>query len=220
LAGDQRRIRVDCQVGNFVPGEHLAHELPHAPEAGDDHMSGLLRWGRLRRCLLDRAAALKLLAPPAPEAREGGNGDHGHRGDEQHLLSNTARDESGRHRATHDDECELAAGAEEEGGLGCDRGAQAEGPSEPEDDDSLRQNESQGGHENRPWCLDEARDVETHSDRNEEHAEQEAFEGIDRGLDRAAILGLREQQPGDKGAERHRKPTGGCDKAGSQHHQE
>ena len=44
--------------------------------------------------------------------------------------------------------------------------------------------------------------------REEEDAEEEAAEGIDRRLDRAAKLRFREQEPGDEGAERHREPHG------------
>ena len=52
-----------------------------------------------------------------------------------------------------------------------------------------------------------------HADREKEHAEQEPFERIDGRLDGAMILGLRQQQPGDKGAERHGQSRGRACKA-------
>ena len=51
-----------------------------------------------------------------------------------------------------------------------------------------------------------ARASRAHADREEEHAEQQALERLDGGLDRLAELGLGQQQAGDEGAERHGKP--------------
>ena len=45
-----------------------------------------------------------------------------------------------------------------------------------------------------------------HADREEEDAEQQPLEGLDRRLDGLAELGLGQQQAGDEGAERHGKP--------------
>ena len=47
-------------------------------------------------------------------------------------------------------------------------------------------------------------DVDAHADREEEDAQQEGLEGLDDGLDDLAVLGLRQQEPGDECAERHR----------------
>ncbi len=46
-------------------------------------------------------------------------------------------------------------------------------------------------------------EIDVHSDREKEQAEQETLEGIDGGLDRLAKFGLGKQQAGDKGAKRH-----------------
>ena len=54
-------------------------------------------------------------------------------------------------------------------------------------------------------------DVEAHADGEEEHAEQEPLERVDRRLDGAVILGLGQQQAGNEGAERHRQAGGGGD---------
>ena len=47
--------------------------------------------------------------------------------------------------------------------------------------------------------------IDVHADGEEEHAEQQALEGLDGGLDGLAELGLRQQQAGNEGAERHRQ---------------
>ena len=55
---------------------------------------------------------------------------------------------------------------------------------------------------------EEKRQIEAHADGEEEHAEQQPLEGIDRRLDGAVILGLRQQKPRNESPERHREA--GC----------
>ena len=52
---------------------------------------------------------------------------------------------------------------------------------------------------------DDRADVEPRADRNEEEAEQQALERLDRHFDLAPEFGLGEQQAGDEGAEPHRE---------------
>ena len=54
-----------------------------------------------------------------------------------------------------------------------------------------------------------------HADGEEEDAEQQAAEGVDHRLDGAAILGFRQQETCDEGAERHRQSRDARDHAGS-----
>ena len=49
------------------------------------------------------------------------------------------------------------------------------------------------------------RRIDPGADREEVEPEQQAPERLDRHLDLAAIFGLRQQEPGDKGAKRHRQ---------------
>ena len=62
------------------------------------------------------------------------------------------------------------------------------------------------------FAPDEA-EIDVHADREEEDAQQQAAERVDHRLDGAAVLGLRQQQAGDEGAERHRQAGIGRDHA-------
>ena len=64
---------------------------------------------------------------------------------------------------------------------------------------AIRPNTTQGR-------ADQHREVRAHADRDEEQAEQQALERLDRGLDLVAVLRLGEQHPAEERAERHRQP--------------
>jgi hypothetical protein len=84
-------------------------------------------------------------------------------------------------------------------------GSQPIGPSECEDDGAFEGDESRGGKQDLEGRLQEASDVKAHPDRHEKDPEQQAFEGVDGGLDGAPVLGLRQKQACDEGAQRHRE---------------
>ena len=54
--------------------------------------------------------------------------------------------------------------------------------------------------------MSESREINAQSHEQKECAEQQPLEGFDDGFDGAAVFGFGEHQPGDKGAQRHRKP--------------
>ena len=59
-----------------------------------------------------------------------------------------------------------------------------------------------------------------HADGEEEHAEQQALERLDGGLDGLAILGLRQQQAGNERSERHGQPGQARGDAGADDHEQ
>ena len=62
--------------------------------------------------------------------------------------------------------------------------------------------------------------IDVHADGEEEHAEQQALERLDRRFDGLAILGFRQQQAGNEGAERHGQPRHACGDAGADDHEQ
>jgi hypothetical protein len=63
-------------------------------------------------------------------------------------------------------------------------------------------------------------EIDVHSDREKEDAEQQTLEGRDRRFDRLAVFRLGEQEPGHEGAERHRQAgLIGNDAGGDDHEQ-
>lgn len=50
--------------------------------------------------------------------------------------------------------------------------------------------------------------VHAHADRQEEDADEQRFERVDRDFDGAAIFGLGQQEPGDEGAQPHGEAGG------------
>ena len=64
------------------------------------------------------------------------------------------------------------------------------------------------------------RRIDRGADRDEIEPEQQAPERLDRHFDLAAIFGLRQQEPGDKGAERHRQMARRGGQPVAEHHQQ
>ena len=62
--------------------------------------------------------------------------------------------------------------------------------------------------------------IEFGADGDEEQAEQQALERLDRHFDFAPIFGFGEQQAGDEGAERHRQAAGGGGQGRAEHDQQ
>ena len=69
------------------------------------------------------------------------------------------------------------------------------------------------------WAAKRA-DVQAHADRDQEYADKQAFERLDRDLDLPAIFRAGQQQPADQRAESHREAGSGSGKAGRDHHQQ
>ena len=91
----------------------------------------------------------------------------------------------------------------------------------PSSSSGQRLGEDQRGGDRRPGPAraNSKRKIEFGPDRHEEQPEQQALERLDRHFDLASIFGLREQEPGDERAERHRQPAGRRDQTGAQHHE-
>ena len=102
-----------------------------------------------------------------------------------------------------DDEGEFAAGSEQQADFAGLAPVQAEKAREARDKRRFDQGEQESDAERRAGMGDHLQGIEARADRDEEQAEQQALERVDRGFDGAAEFGFRQQQPGDEGAERH-----------------
>ncbi len=180
-------------------GEHPLDDLPVAAEAGDDH----------RRLLVDAV----VVALPADDA-----GDQPV-GDEQHDRRRGHRDRDGRrqqrdplavedarrlrHREHH--ERELAPLPEQRAEREPLPLRHAERPGQRDQHRELDADESGDEQQQQARMAGDLAEVYRHADGDEEEAEQQALERLDVGLQRAPVLGTREQHAGDERAERHRQ---------------
>ena len=201
-----------------MPVEHVADQRADAAVADDDD-AGLLAvrrdFGRSFLALsgLSRCALRAWRAPGITEHR------YRHRADQRRRKR--AIDEAARERNADHHKAELAARPEQERHFGSDArdGRRNPRPSAK----SVRpfiaiSAATRPMNEARPRD-DEGR-IDPGADRHEVEPEQEAAERLDRELDLAAIFGLREKQPGDKGAERHRQMARRGGQPVAQHHQQ
>ncbi len=141
----------------------------------------------------------------APKQVEQRDDRHRERGDGQHQLAGVAGDYVLRHREPDDDERELSAGTQQQRGLHRRRPRHAKQPQQPRQNPRLDNDEADDAGDDRKRIGEKTANVETHADREKEHAEQEPLEGLNRGLDGPMVLGLGQQQSRNEGAERHRQ---------------
>ncbi len=100
------------------------------------------------------------------------------------------------------------------------RARQPEGAGQSEQDHDLDSDEGGGETEDQAGPGDDQSRIDPGPDRDEIEPEQQALERLDRHLDLAAVLGLRQQEPGDEGAERHRQVARRGEQAVAEHDQE
>ena len=84
----------------------------------------------------------------------------------------------------------------------------------------LRRHERHNETKNKPGSREDECGIDRRPNRKEVEPEQEAPERLDRDFDLAAIFGFRQQEPGDKGAERHRQMARRGGKPVAEHDQE
>ena len=111
-------------------------------------------------------------------------------------------------------------GPEQERRLGGGAGRETKRPPESEQRQSLRGYQRRGETKNEAGPREDERRIDRGADRDEVEPEQEAPERFDRHFDLAAIFGLRQQEPGDEGAERHRQMARRGGQPIAEHHQE
>src|SRR5215467_6250579 len=85
------------------------------------------------------------------------------------------------------------------------RPVEAEGPRQPDDNDQFQEHHTACGTQDEQRQGREDANVQTHSDRDQEHADGQAFERLDGDLDLTAVLRAGEQQAADQRAKRHRE---------------
>ncbi len=128
--------------------------------------------------------------------------------DEKHPAVRAGDDSAGDSRGDHH-EGEFAARPEQQRDFGGDAVRRAEKPRQDEQRERLDDDEGRRQLENAGRARRKDREIELGADGDEEQAEQQALEGLDRHLDLAPIFGFGEQQAGDEGAQRHRQAAGG-----------
>ena len=166
------------------------------------------------------ARASRGRADARAELRQARDHKHRYRDRADERRRQRAIDEPSRQRGADHHEAEFAAGPEQEGRLGGGAGRKTKRPPEPEQRQSLRGDQRRGETKNEPGSRDDERRIDRGADRDEVEPEQEAPEWFDRHFDLAAIFGLRQQEPGDEGAERHRQVARRGGQPVAEHHQE
>ena len=153
-----------------------------------------------------------MAGPPRCQGDEGQRG-HAERHHREDACRHVGGDQAPLHGKADADEGELAARRQQQPRL--DAGAQryAEQAAERHQQHRLDRHHGQEPAQHQQRLAPDEAEVDMHADREEEYAEQQAAEGIDHRLDGAAILGLRQQEAGDEGAERHRQVGVGRDHA-------
>ena len=202
-----------------MDGEHLADQGADAAIADDDDAMAVVVGRRGKRFRVERPGG-----PPPRQRRaetaEQRDRHHRQRHRDQRDAPIVAADYAAGDRGADHHEGEFAARPDQQRRLGGDPVRRAEEPRQHEHDRRLDDDQPGRIAERRARPRDEDREIEFGADRDEEQAEQQALERLDRHLDLAAELGLGEQQPGDEGAERHRQAAGGGSQRRAQHHQQ
>ena len=111
-------------------------------------------------------------------------------------------------------------GPEQERRLGGGAGRETKRPPEPEQRQSLRGYQRRGETKNETGPRDDERRIDRGADRDKVEPEQETSERLDRHFDLAPIFGLRQQEPGDESAKRHRQVARCGGQPIAEHHQE
>jgi hypothetical protein len=119
-----------------------------------------------------------------------------------------------------DDEGEFAGLPQQQPGLQRGMAGQTEGAAQRGDDRGLEQDQPGDRREQPHRHLRHQAPIDAHAHRHEEQPQHQPLEGFEIDLDLVAELGLGQQQPGQKGAQRHRQPGRRGQHRGPQHHQQ
>ena len=210
---DEGDVLVGGEIGDLVLVEQVADQLADAAMAHDDDTLGMV----VRRQHGRGRPRWRFRIKPLVDA-PGGQGDerqcaHGQRHHGEDACRDAAVDQPELGRQPDADEGELAAGGQQQAGFHAGRPRYAEQPAERRQQQRLGHDhgEEPAGHQQR-LAPDEPQ-VDMHADGEEEDSQQQAAEGINHRLDRAAVFGLGEEKAGNEGAQRHRQSGGGGDHA-------
>ena len=191
-------IAVDRKVGATVLVEHVGDHLPDPAEA-EDHRPPLgIRRRQFGRMVIDPP---RRDPPESGEQRRDGHPDRGRRRPQRDRLAI----ENSRHPCrAKDDQRGFARAGHQQPGLGRDRHPRAgRAQQQPGHQRLDQQHRRQPAEQHRP--LSEQRlHVDSHPDRDQEHAQREALERRDDDLDLLAVIGFGNDQPGDQCAEDRR----------------
>jgi hypothetical protein len=132
--------------------------------------------------------------------RDHRDGDHDRQQLAQRLVHFALADRGG-----EDNEGEFAALGEDEGHVPGRTAGQAGQPADQQQRRELDGDESERQAENQRRLIRQQSEAQVHADRREEQPEQDALEGLDLGFQLVAEFGVRQQQAGEEGAERHRQ---------------
>jgi hypothetical protein len=86
-----------------------------------------------------------------------------------------------------------------EGEAAAGHGREPGHPPDAEQHGDLQQHEAQGEADDEPWLLERQPQVRRHADRDEEQAEEQAFERLDVGLEFVPEFAVGEQYSGEEG---------------------
>ena len=198
-------VQVQADVGHVGLGQDLRNGLSDPAEAGDDHVVlqilDVLR--NVRQAARGRLAPGEVLRQTLPGPGGQRRQHHGHRDHRQSQLAGHHGHDAHHHAAADQHEAELAALGQQGADPRRDLVRQAEGPAETVDQQGLAQHQRENGQRHRRGILPDQSEIDLQPDGHEEEPEQQAAEGPDVGLDLMPVLGARQQQPGQEGAQRH-----------------
>ena len=201
------RIEIERDVADAFARHEARQILAATPEATDHRVLFLThRARRQRRQLqgahqpLTRREAHDDAVAVLDDDRCQQHRDHQRR---QHGLHDDRRRQGGFADIGEQDEAELAAGAQPQAAAHRCTGHRTVEARQAEDDSGLdEQNARQHGSNEREIAQHQRR-VEHHADRHEEETKQDVAKWLDVFLDLMPEFGLRDQHPGDEGAECH-----------------
>ena len=209
VAPHKRGVAIDRDEGLLVPVEQVGDELADAAMADDDHASGLVAG---RRDFSEIGVVAR--HPPGrsrAKRRERGNGHHRQRYRHHQHGAKFAIDDARGDAAANHHEGEFAARPQQQRRLARHAGALPGDERQRKNNDNLERDQSHRQPDGARRRGDDRADVEARADGDEEQAQQQALERLDRHLDLAAEFGFRQQQTGDEGAQRHRQARKGGD---------
>ena len=180
--------------------EKPGHYLAHPAEAGDDHLRRLRRFGRARRHV-GEARRDDAVVGHKQERRCDHRERHGERDRQGGLLVDRAvvRGEAENH------ESELAALREEQDEERPFALRQPRALADQPEERGLQNEEHDDDADDQPRPGKEEGEVDAHADRDEEEAQEQPLERLDRRFDLVPVLRFGEQHAGEEGAERHRQ---------------
>ena len=201
-----------------MPIEHVADQRANAAIANDDDAGQFAVRRDFRRPRIGRTTRAR--ANARADLRQARDDEHRYRDRADERRRQRAVDEASRQRGADHHEAELTAGPEQERRLGGRAGRETKARPSPNSVRAFDRDQRRGEPKNEAGPRENERRIDRGADRNEVEPEQQAAEGFDRHFDLAAIFGLRQQEPGDKGAKRHRQMARRGGQPIAQHHEQ